>query len=108
MSIECARELEKETGPYPKHTLEFPNGQPLEKAPPTRLLSLVLILSYWLSWVNNEKQMDEGLPYLSFKAWDRIQEACMAGRRLSEQKDGHNLLMPKHQRQSEGIEQVIK
>jgi hypothetical protein len=55
MTIECARELQQETGTYPKETPEYPNGQPLELAPPTRLLSLSLILSYWLGWVNEKK-----------------------------------------------------
>ena len=48
MSIECAREIKKETGTYPKYTPEYPNGQPLDKAPPTRLLALNLIICYWL------------------------------------------------------------
>ena len=78
MSIECARELEKETGKYPKPN--YPDGQPLEKAPPTRLLALNLVISYWLGWVNNEKNAD-GPP---LKAWTRIQEGYMAGRLLSE------------------------
>lgn len=82
MSMECARELEKETGTYPKYTSEYLKGQPLEKAPPTRLLSLSLILSYWLGWVNNEKCMDALEPQ-PFRAWTRIQEAYMAGRLLS-------------------------
>jgi|SRR5918996_558470 hypothetical protein len=84
MCIRCAKELEKETGTYPKNTPEYTKGQPLEKAPPTRLLSLSLILSYWLGWVNNEKNMDADLPYQPFKAWTRIHEAYMAGRQLSD------------------------
>ena len=83
LSLECAKELEKETGTYPKFNSEYPNGQPLEIAPPTRILSLSLILCYWLGWVNNEKNLDAGLPYQPFKAWDRILKAYMAGRELS-------------------------
>lgn len=81
MSFECARELEKETGRYPKPG--YPDGQPLEEAPPTRLLSLNLILSYWLGWLNNEKKLDASFPYQPFKAWTRIEEAYMTGRALS-------------------------
>jgi hypothetical protein len=84
MSVECARELEKETGKYPKPG--YPNGQSLEQAPPTRLLSLTLILSYWLGWVNNEKNMDASVPQ-PFKAWTRTEEAYMAGRELSKRKE---------------------
>jgi hypothetical protein len=56
MSLDCAKDLEMETGRYPKPG--WPDGQPLEKAPPTRLLALTLVLCYWLGWVNNEKYMD--------------------------------------------------
>jgi hypothetical protein len=78
MSIDCARELQVETGTYPKPG--HPVGQHIEKAPPTRLLSLCLILSYWLGWVSNEKHMDSE----PVKAWTRIEEAYMARRLLSE------------------------
>jgi hypothetical protein len=81
MSIECARELEKETGRYPKPG--YPDGQPLEQAPPTRILAHTLILSFWLGWVNNEKGMD--LP--PFNAWDRLQNAYKYGRELSKRNE---------------------
>ena len=84
MSIDCAREIEKETGKYPKHGA--PGTQPLEEAPPTRLLALSLVINYWLGWVNNEKNMDASIPQ-PFKAWDRIHDAYMAGRHHSEQKE---------------------
>jgi hypothetical protein len=43
--------------PYPKPS--YPHGQGCEKAPPTRLLTLDLILSYWLGWVMNESMETE-------------------------------------------------
>jgi hypothetical protein len=82
LSFECAKELQKGIGVYPKYTTEYPEGQPLELAPPTRLLCLNLILSYWLGWVMTEKHGDEK----PVSTWDRIQEAYMAGRNLSKRK----------------------
>jgi hypothetical protein len=58
MSLECARELQVETGqPYSKY---YKNGKhaydlPYEESPPTRLLALNLILSYWLGWLDASK-----------------------------------------------------
>ena len=83
LSVECAQELQRDIGLYPKKTLEYPDGQPLEVAPPTRLLCLNLILSYWLGWVMTEKHGD-GKPVFT---WDRIQEAYMAGRELSKRNE---------------------
>lgn len=57
MSYYCARHLQLETErPYRK---EFTNGKlmydsPYEEAPPTRLLALNLILSYWLGWLDGK------------------------------------------------------
>jgi hypothetical protein len=82
-SWECAREFQKEIGLYPKPTTEYTKGQPPEVAPPTRLLCLNLILSYWLGWVMTEKHGD-GKPVFS---WDRIQDAYMAGRDLSKRNE---------------------
>jgi hypothetical protein len=79
LSLEYSRELQGEIGVYPKRTEEYPDGQPLEVAPPTRLLCLNLILSYWLGWVMTEKHGD-GKPVFTR---ERIQEAYMAGRELS-------------------------
>ncbi|MGI0043254.1 MAG: hypothetical protein ACRD47_06050 [Nitrososphaeraceae archaeon] len=56
MSLECARELEKETGRYPNPG--YSDDQPLEEAPLTRILVLNLIISFWLGWVNSEKGLD--------------------------------------------------
>ena len=78
-SLECARELQKEIGLYPKP----PEGQPPEMAPPMRLLCLNLILNYWLGWIMTEKHGD-GKPVFS---WDRIQDAYMAGRDLSKRNE---------------------
>jgi hypothetical protein len=83
MSIDCAREVEKETGKFPKYSSL--GTQPLEKAPPTRILVLSLVINYWLGWVNNEKLMDASTPQ-AFKVWDRIYKAYMTGRELSKQK----------------------
>jgi hypothetical protein len=80
MSIECAKELEKEAGKYPKYG--FPGTQPLEKAPPTRILALSLVINYWLGWVNHEKNMDASIPQ-PFNAFSRIQQAYIEGRQLS-------------------------
>jgi hypothetical protein len=79
MSFECAKELEPEIGRL-QGKAGYPDGQPPEVAPPSRILALHLILSYWLGWVMTEKHGD-GKPVFS---WDRIQEAYMAGRELSE------------------------
>jgi hypothetical protein len=85
-SLECAKELQLETrGIYRKDDTQ---GNLLyylcyEEAPPTRLLALNLILSYWLGWISNEKKLD-GDPVF---AWDKIKGAYMAGRDLSERKE---------------------
>ena len=78
MSFECARELESEIGRFQGKN-GYPDGQPPELAPPSRLLALHLILSYWLRWVMTEKHGD-GKPVFT---WDRIKEAYMSGRELS-------------------------
>jgi hypothetical protein len=77
ISIQRSQDLESEIGRYPKPGV--PGGQPLEEAPPTRLLALHLILSYWLGWVMTEKHGD-GKPVFT---WDRIHQAYMAGRELA-------------------------
>jgi hypothetical protein len=48
-----------------------------EEAPPTRLLALNLILSYWLGWIDGSKTH-----YLHAdpSAWERIEEAYNAGK----------------------------
>jgi hypothetical protein len=88
LSLECARELEQETGKYPKYG--SPGTQPLEEAPPTRLLALSLVINYWLGWVNNEKLMDAATPQ-PFKAWDRIQQAYLTGRELQSETKPYDL-----------------
>jgi hypothetical protein len=86
MSVECAIELEREIGiPYCKPAREGVPAYELgyEQAPPTRLLALSLILNYWLGWLNNEKHHDDE----PVNAWNRLQDAYMAGRGLSEKKE---------------------
>jgi hypothetical protein len=84
MSLECARELEKEIGPYPKGGPAHPEiTQPCEQSPPIRLLALNLILDYWLGFIMTEKNA-EGKPVFTSK---RIQEAYNAGKNLSEKKE---------------------
>jgi hypothetical protein len=81
LSLECAKELQQETGqPYCKY---FTDGTlaydlPYEAAPPTRLLALNLILSYWLGWLDGRKS--HYLHTEPISAWKRIEEAYNNGR----------------------------
>jgi hypothetical protein len=55
ISYYCARELQLETAkPYSKYYSDGRHAYdlPYEESPPTRLLSLNLILSYWLGWLD--------------------------------------------------------
>jgi hypothetical protein len=55
MSFYCARELQLETGkPYSKYYTDGKHAYDLayEESPPTRLLALNIILSYWLGWLD--------------------------------------------------------
>jgi hypothetical protein len=83
LSYYCAKKLQMETGkPYRK-----PFGDPLEwydlpyeEAPPTRLLSMRLILCYWLGFHDADKGHDlqkeeEG----NIGAWDMIDKAYKSG-----------------------------
>lgn len=84
MSMECAKELQQETGMiYRKPATENKPGYDLgfDQAPPTRLLALGLILAYWLGWIDNEKDLDD----MPVNAWNRLCEAYIAGRSLSEE-----------------------
>lgn len=84
MSMECTKELQQETGMiYRKPVTENKPGYDLgfDQAPPTRLFALALILAYWLGWIDNEKDLDD----MPVNAWNRLCEACIAGRGLSEE-----------------------
>jgi hypothetical protein len=80
-SYECADELQEETGqPYTK---EYSNGTKnydlnYEKAPPTRLLALSLILNYWLGF--HDASRNHYLHEEPVAAWRRIKEAYDSGK----------------------------
>jgi hypothetical protein len=64
ISIECAQELQREEG---KIYLKPPrDGKPAyylgyDKAPPTRLLALNLILSYWIGWISQTHGLSDAM-----------------------------------------------
>ena len=63
-AIECAQELQKEQGGM--YYKPAGDGKPAyylgyEKAPPTRLLALELILSYWLGWISQTHGLSEAM-----------------------------------------------
>jgi hypothetical protein len=63
-AIECAQELQsREGGHYYKPPREDKPGYILdyEKAPPTRLLSLTMILSYWIGWISQTHGLNDAL-----------------------------------------------
>lgn len=76
LSYDYARELQVETGkPYSKY---YTDGRlaydlPYEESPPTRLLALNLILSYWLGWLDTSRS--HYLDSEPISAWRRIEEA---------------------------------
>ena len=81
MSYYCARELQLETGkPYSKCYTDGRHAYdlPYEESPPTRLLALNLILSYWLGWLDasNSHYIDTE----PISAWKRIEEAYNKGK----------------------------
>jgi hypothetical protein len=66
-AIECAQELQKEDEKE-GHVYYKPsrNGKPgyvlgHEKAPPTRLLALDLILSYWIGWISQTHGLSDAM-----------------------------------------------
>lgn len=75
MSYYCAKHLQLETNkPYRK---EFSDGSlmydlPYEEAPPTRLLALHLILTYWLGWL--DAKGGHALDTEPVSAWKRIED----------------------------------
>jgi hypothetical protein len=93
ISFDAANELQKETGkPYPKDSyLVDGNGnfipgtltrdnQKYSEQPPTRLLSMTLVLSYWLGFHDTDKghqlqKEGEG----GIGAWDRIEKTYKSG-----------------------------
>jgi hypothetical protein len=80
MSFECAKELQVETGqPYSKYKTDGTLAYDLkyEEAPPTRILALSLILSYWLGWLDASKT--HYLDREPVAAWRRIGEAYKKG-----------------------------
>lgn len=57
-SIECANELQEETGkPYSKYYTDGEKAYDLKyrESPPTRLLSQMLVVSYWLGYLDADK-----------------------------------------------------
>jgi hypothetical protein len=80
-SIECAKELQTETGkPYSKYYTDGMHAYDLSyaEAPPTRLLALNLIISYWLGWLDASKT--HYLDKEPVSAWKRIEEAYNMGK----------------------------
>jgi hypothetical protein len=81
ISFDCARELQMETGrPYSKYYTDGRHAYdlPYEESPPTRLLALNLILSYWLGWLDASGSHHLDIEPIS--AWKRIEEAYKEGR----------------------------
>ncbi|MGB6671093.1 MAG: hypothetical protein WBE34_01535 [Candidatus Nitrosopolaris sp.] len=81
MSFYCARELQLETGkPYSKYYTDGKHAYDLayEESPPTRLLALNIILSYWLGWLDASKS--HHLDTEPIFAWKRIEEAYNKGK----------------------------
>jgi hypothetical protein len=70
-AIDCAQELQREEGKaYFKPERE---GKPAyilgyDKAPPTRLLALNLILSYWIGWISQTHGLSDAMNMI-FKAY---------------------------------------
>jgi hypothetical protein len=76
MSYHYARELQLETRqPYHKDFSDGTNAYdlPYEESPPTRLLALNLILSYWLGWLDASRSHHVDTEPVA--AWRRIKEA---------------------------------
>jgi hypothetical protein len=84
LSYYCARQLQLETKtPYRK---DFTDGSlawelPYEEAPPTRLLALNLILTYWLGWL--DAKGGHTLDTEPVAAWRRIKEAYDKGKQAA-------------------------
>jgi hypothetical protein len=73
MSFYCARELQIETGkPYSKYYTDdrIAYDLPYEESPPTRLLALNLILSYWIGWLDASRS--HHLDTEPISAWKRM------------------------------------
>lgn len=70
-----------ETGkPYSKYYTDGKHAYDLayEESPPTRLLALNMILSYWLGWLDASKS--HHLDIEPIFAWKRIDEAYNKGK----------------------------
>ena len=80
-SYNCADDLQKETGePYTKYHIDGTKAYDLDygEAPPTRLLAMTLILSYWLGWLDASKTHNVDSEPVA--AWRRIKEAYEKGK----------------------------
>jgi hypothetical protein len=80
-SFDFADKLQEEVGkPYGKYRLDGAKAYDLnyEEAPPTRLLSQALILSYWLGYHDADK--GHYLHEEEIGAWKRIKEAYESGK----------------------------
>jgi hypothetical protein len=88
LSYYCARYLQLETKkPYRK---DFTDGSladelPYEEAPPTRLLALNLIITYWLGWL--DAKGGHALDTEPVAAWRRIKEAYDRGKQAANGKN---------------------
>jgi hypothetical protein len=63
-AIKCAKELQREeSSAYYKPPRDGKPGYILDydKAPPTRLLALNLILSYWIGWISQTHGLSEAM-----------------------------------------------
>ncbi|MFZ0896541.1 MAG: hypothetical protein WBE34_12530 [Candidatus Nitrosopolaris sp.] len=81
ISIDCAKDLQTETGQI-SNKGDYQLG--LDEWPPTRILSLMLALSAWVSWVMHEKHGSSAeKPFSSRVCLQMIQEAFGYGVHLS-------------------------
>ena len=81
ISKDCAKELQTETGQI-WNKGDYKLG--LDESPPTRILSLILVLSAWVGWIMHEKHgSSEEHSFSSRVCLRMIQEAFDYGVHLS-------------------------
>jgi hypothetical protein len=80
ISKDCAKELQTETG-QSCNKGDYELG--LDEWPPTRILSLILVLSAWVGWIMHEKHPSEEQSFSSRACLRMIQEAFDYGVHLS-------------------------
>jgi hypothetical protein len=92
MSIECANELQTETGvAFRKPAREdAPEGYVLNlfEAPPSRILALEIFMAAWLGWITHEKEGEKVPPLFTAEGCRKlIADAYMYGVDLSKKGD---------------------